>query len=120
MTNKYTGEVDIKIKDKVYKIVYDWRAISEYQTKFGKDADLNNFTLEQIAETLLIGLQKHHKEEITLDDIFEASPPMSYVSDCIVEAFIYAQHGPEEGSKIIDDAKNLVDDVKKKMKSPKV
>ncbi len=113
--NKYLGEVPIKLGEKTYKIVYDWRAISEFQSKFGNNADVNTFSIDQIAETLVIGLSKHHPD-ITLDDIMAASPPIGYVSDCIVEAFVYAQHGVEEGKKMIDEAKNIVKESKKKPK----
>ena len=118
--NKYTGEVDFKLGDKTYTLVFDWRAIAEYQSRFGKDANIEDFSLEQIAETLLIGLKKHHPD-ISIDDIMDQSPPLGYVSDCIIEAFVYAHHGVEEGRRIIDEAKNvaeqLQEEVKKKTKS---
>jgi hypothetical protein len=117
--NKYTGEVDVKLGNKSYKLIYDWRAISEFQSRFGKDANLNDFSIDQIAETLLIGLKKYHESDVTLEDIFDASPAMGYVSDCIIEAFVYSQHGPEKGAEIIKDAKKLDEDIKKKITSKK-
>lgn len=115
MSNKYTGEVDIKIGNKNCKLVYDYRAIASYQTKFGKDANVNNFNIEEIVDTLLIGLAKNNPE-ITKDDIFDSSPAMAYVTDCIVEAFLYAQYGVDEARKIIDEATKAAEDVKKKLK----
>lgn len=120
--NKYTGEVDVKLGDKKYTLVFDWRAIAEFQSTFGKEADVTKFGLSEIADTLLIGFKKHHPD-LTIDDIMDASPAIGYVSDCIVEGFIYAQHGAEEGAKIVESARETMteiqDSVKKKTKSEK-
>lgn len=114
--NKYTGEVDIKIGDKSAKLVYDWKAIAAFQSKFGKNSNINDFDINQICDTLLIGLQKHNPE-ITKDDIFDSSPAMTYITDCIVEAFIYAQYGAEKGGEIVTEALKTSDALKKTLET---
>ena len=117
--NKYTGEVDVKLGDKTYKLVFNWKAIAEYQSEFGIDAQIESFTINQIARVLQIGLSTKHPE-VTIDDIMDASPPMGYITDCIIEAFIYAQHGAENGGKIVEEARRIVEETEKKTKSLKV
>lgn len=120
MPNKYTGVVDVQIGDKKAKLVYDWAAIAEFQSTFGKEADINSFDIDQIATTLLIGL-KRHNPEITKDDIFETSPAVAYISDCIAESFLYAQLGPEKAKALVEEArkqeKDVLAQVKKKTKT---
>ena len=111
--NKHTGIVTISIGGKSAKLVYDYEAIAAFQAEFGKKADINDFGLTQLVDTLLIGL-KRHNPDITKEEIFKASPPVAQMSDWLVKAFLYAQHGPEEGGKIIDEAEALGRDLQKK------
>jgi hypothetical protein len=113
--NKYTGEVKLSLGDRYYVLVYDWLAISEFQTRFGVDANVSKFNISEMAETLLIGLKRHHPD-VTIDDLREASPPISYVSDKIVEAFIYAQHGKEKGIEILEEASRAADEIEEEVK----
>ena len=114
MSNKYTGEVDFKLGEKALKVVFDLRAVAKFQSTFGNDADVDQFSLEQLIKTLIIGLEKHHSD-ITEEEIYEANPPIENISDAIVAGFIYAKKGPEEGQKIIDEALKAADELKKKM-----
>lgn len=111
--NKYTGEAIINIAGKDCKVVYNYQAISKFQSKYGKNADINDFNLDDLVTTLLIGFEEH-SSDVTKDDILKSSPPMVKLSDVIVEAFLYAQYGVEDAIEIMNRADKAVKDVKKK------
>lgn len=114
--NKHTGIVTISLGGTTAKLVYDYAAIAEFQNEFGQKADINDFKIDQIVDTLLIGL-KRHNPEITKEQVYAASPPMAEISDWIIMAFIYSQHGPEKGGLVIDETRKVVDDLEKKTKA---
>lgn len=111
--NKYTGEVHLKIGEKDCVLVYDWGAIAAYQSKFGKDARITDFGIDELCDALLIGLKKHNPE-ITKEFIMDNSTPLGQVVDAIIEAFVYAHNGVEKGIEILE-ASTKVDELKKNL-----
>lgn len=95
--NKYTGEVDVTIDGEKYKLILDYRAQAEIQSKYGKDAfkDIfQNITPALIADILVAGLKKHHPN-ITLDWILDVSPPLVPMTKAIDKAMLYAFFGAD-------------------------
>ena len=116
MSNPYTGQVDLRIGETDAKLEFDWRAISAFQSKFGKDKGVDDLSLLEVAETIKIGLEKHNPD-ISLDDIMDESIPLAVATDKILEAFIYAQHGPDRGKEIISELVEEAQEIEKKSKT---
>ena len=116
MENKYTGEVSIKIGAKEYTLVYDYRAISAFHTKFGINVEIDKMSIDQLVDVIVIGLKKKHFEHSESDlreMIFEASPPTAVMADAVTKAFLYAQHGSEVANEIIEAASKAQENIKK-------
>lgn len=92
--NKYTGTVDFKLGSKSAKLVYDWRAISELKSKYGKDIFTGLYLADPniVADMLAVGLKG---SGITLDEILDFSPPIIPTVNAIDLALTYSYYGPE-------------------------
>ena len=96
--NKYTGEVEILLADKPYKLVYDWRALAEVQTKHGGNILkelFNGISPATIADILVIGMKKHHPE-MTVDTLMDISPPFIPMVQALDKALAYSYFGAED------------------------
>ena len=100
--NQYSGDVDLLIIDKSYKLRYDWTAIAELKSQLGPEFDTAiaqasvGFDMEVIATALDIGLRRHHEDELTVKDIVAVSPPVIPVTTAINQALTIAFHGTLE------------------------
>ena len=97
MTNKYTGEVSLETRNKTLTVAYDWSAIAALRSEYTDeeiDSVFNNPDIKTIAKVLLIGLKKHHPD-MTIDAVYESSPPFVPTINAIKEAFTYAYFGNE-------------------------
>ena len=94
MTNKYLGTVDFPLGEQTFKLVFDWGAIAEVMSKFGKDVfvDLFRASPDEIAEMLAIGLRA---SGITKAEILKLSPPIVPTAQLIDHAITYAYFGPD-------------------------
>lgn len=111
----YTGEVAISLGAKNCTLVYDWRAISAVHTAFkdrleGGLLNVNQIaSLEELAEILVIGLQRKNPE-VTIDQILDLSPPLLQTRAKIDEAMAYAYFGAD----IFNEVEKAVKETEKK------
>lgn len=124
MTNKYTGEIPLKIGEKNGILVFDWRALAAIKSKFSHE-QLGLLTEQSpavLAEMLVMGFQKHSKD-ITFDDVMDASPAIAEMVAAIDTALLFAYQGPETARKVLEKAEEiqeiLDEDSKKKPKKTK-
>lgn len=111
--NKYTGEVEVKIGNKLCKLVFDWRCLAEIQTKYGVDIlkELSHgISFDIVADVLAIGLKKHNPE-MTKDAILDESPAFVSMVKAIDKALAFAYFGADELPEKYSEEKS---DVKKK------
>lgn len=110
--NKYLGEVVLNIGGKEARLVYDWRALSEIQTKHGASILKDLFkgvSPDTIADILAIGFRKHNPE-VTAAAILDASPPFVPMVQAIDKALSFSYFGadgiPDEvAAEVDEDAK---------------
>ncbi len=97
MQNAHIGDVEVDIGGKKYRLRYDWKAISEVQAQFGTGNISSLFSQASpdfVAGMLLIGLRRHHPD-LTKEQLFEASPPISDTLKKIDLALNIAMFGPK-------------------------
>lgn len=104
--NKYTGDVEIDLNGAKFTLCYDWRAISEVQTKHGVEAFQSLFKTPNplvAAEILLCGLRKHHPD-LKIETLLDMSPPIipviKAIDKAISVAFFGAENAPEDKTEV--------------------
>ena len=118
MANQYTGTQEITLAGKTCQIVYDWLALSEIHTEYGKEIINNLFKAaspEQMAGILAIGLKKHHAD-MTKEAILELSPPFIPTVAVIDKALAFAYFGPGIEHETESEAAGEAEPTKKKTK----
>lgn len=122
MTNKYTGEVSIKLDGRDYVLVYDWTAISAMHSKFSDDLEGGLMNIAKIhcpfklAEIMAIGLALKHPE-MTAEKIVKLSPPFVMLKKPIDAAIAVAYFGADLMKKI-DSATKIIRDGAKEKPAP--
>lgn len=112
--NKYTGEVPVKVGDKVCTLFFSWRALAEVQSKHGTDIlkELSHgMSFDIIADVLAIGFKKHNPE-MTKEAIMDASPAFVPMVQAVDKALAFAYFGADDMPEKYADQKE--DDAKKK------
>lgn len=103
IANSDNGEIILKIGDSDYILRYDYKAIAMLNEEFGKpyEAGLSKMCIEKdvmsLAKAVEIGLQRFHKDSLSLDEIVDLSPPLIPVINAINKAHNLAQFGNAEG-----------------------
>ncbi len=97
--NKYLATVDFVLGDKTYRLNYNYEAIAEVLSKFGKEVlnTLYELSPNELAEILAIGLKA---DNVSAKQIMEHSPPIFATCKLIDEALGYAYFGPEGPPKV--------------------
>lgn len=118
MTNTYLGEIDLKVGEKVYTLVYDWAALAAIASEFGKDAiqKISEFAYQpdKLAKIVIIGAKKKNPD-LTLEVLMEASLPIVEVCNTVELAITYAYFGKVPGLDELSGKKDeLSEDSKKK------
>ena len=72
--NPIQGEAPLVLGGVRHTLIYDWRALAVMEDAVGPSANL--FDPQTLAATLVIGLERHHGG-ISLDVIYDASPPLA-------------------------------------------
>lgn len=104
--NKHRGDIVIEMDRKKYVLRYDWEAVGKLITDLGPDFDEKiakatiQMDLSVIAETLVIGLQRHHPGKLTAKDIIGLSPPIVSTTDAVNKAISLAFYGTTEAPKV--------------------
>lgn len=97
--NKYKGTVEFKLGDKAYVLNYNYEAIAEMISKFGKEI-LNNLydsSPADLAEIIALGLKA---DGVKAKDIIDFSPPFFPSCKLVDQAIGFAYFGPEGPPKI--------------------
>lgn len=130
MTNKYTGEVPLKVGEKQGTLVYNWGAIGTVEAEFTKEQleNLPNLKPDQLARIAEIGFSEK-SPEIKADDFNNAkpAPAVFVVAKAIDQALLYAYHGDDQATAIlkriekaekeIEESEAAADEAKKKAKA---
>ena len=97
------GDVAIKLGSKMYRIRFDMAALDRLRVHFGSNYDdilteaTVNKDLKPLCEAMAIGLIANHKDEVSADDIYEASPPLIPFINKLHAALNVGMSGNEEG-----------------------
>lgn len=104
MTNKYTGEVPLKIGAEQGTLVYNWGALGTVESEFTKEElqNMQNLHPDKIARLAEIGFSEHNPE-ITAKSFKTAkpSPALFEVAKACDQALLYAYHGDEQATAIL-------------------
>lgn len=104
--NKYTGEVPLKINGKQYTLIFDMGAIAFIQTECGQEA-LDEFMqlkdARKIAFMIIGGLQRLHKDELTVDDILKSDLGLVPAKAAIDMGITFAYFGAEGAEAIMKE-----------------
>lgn len=93
MNNPIEGTAIIEIGGNPCVLHYDWRAVARIKTKYADKYDLMN--PEHLADFLLFGLVRH-QPEISLDRLYDLSPPIVPTMEKVNLALGYAYFGPDK------------------------
>ncbi len=100
--NSYRGDVALKIGGKQYTLKYDWTAVVQLKTEFGKEFDMEvslaitEMDLPVLAKILAIGLECYQLGKFTDQDILSLSPPIVPIIGAIQKAISCAYYGEGE------------------------
>lgn len=102
MENAYTADVPVAIGGRDYLLRYDFKALAAINTAYpGRDPitllayAMSAFDGAAFMCLLLAGLQRHHKADLTEEQINEAMPPLAIAGEAIKRALIYTAFGPD-------------------------
>lgn len=92
MMTMMTGERIIEINGERHVMRFDWRALSEIESKYGDNPNL--FNPQTVAEVAAAGLRNRHPA-MTADRIMELSPPLIPFAQAVQQAIQWAYFGTE-------------------------
>jgi hypothetical protein len=114
--SKFDGIIEVSLKGKDLKIVYDWQALSSLVEFDGAIKEvskpIDSIDTLKIAQVLYCGLKRYHPD-MTIEQIVEWSPPLMRTIMVIDKALTYAYFGA-------DGVPQETDDKKKAMTKPSI